>query len=359
MEKRTKPQPPAGPERINVPGSRGKSLLRLRVSEDTTLLPFLLQALSDKSRTTVKQLLHDRFIAIGNEPTTQFDAPLKAGDIVQVHPAPLPKQLHHTQLNVLYQDEWLVVVYKDAGLPTVASGEEKDKTVLRLLSEHLKSFNPLAKVYHVNRLDKDSAGIVVFAKSKELQQELSEHWGRYVRSQHFTAVVEGHLSPEQGTLTPPAPQEDTKGKKGLRTKRRGKASDEEQLSQAGLASYRVLSASPERSLVSIELLKGRNNKLRRQFAALRCPIVGDWRSGSSEAELGRVALEGTHLTLTHPVTRELLDFRRPIPPLFRKLLRSLGRLDSPKGKRPAKPSPSRASSSKGAASKGAPSKARR
>ena len=359
MEKRTKPQPPAGPERISVPGSRGKSLLRLRVSEDTTLLPFLLQALSDKSRTTVKQLLHDRFIAIGNEPTTQFDAQLKAGDIVQVHPAPLPKQLHHTQLNVLYQDEWLVVVHKDAGLPTVASGEEKDKTVLRLLSEHLKSFNPLAKVYHVNRLDKDSAGIVVFTKSKELQQELSEHWGRYVRSQHFTAIVEGHLSPEQGTLTPPAPQEDTKGKKGLRTKRRGKASDEEQLSQAGLASYRVLSTSPKRSLVSIELLKGRNNKLRRQFAALHCPIVGDWRSGSSETELGRVALEGTHLTLTHPVTRQELDFRRPIPPLFRKLLRSLGRLDSPKGKRPAKPSPSRASSSKSPSAKGAPTKARR
>ena len=359
MEKRTKPQPPVGPERISVPGSHGKSLLRLRVSEDTTLLPFLLQALSDKSRTTVKQLLHDRFIAIGNEPTTQFDAPLKAGDIVQVHPAPLPKALHHTQLNVLYQDEWLVVVYKDAGLPTVASGEEKDKTVLRLLSEHLKSFNPLAKVYHVNRLDKDSAGIVVFAKSKELQQELSEHWGRYVRSQHFTAVVEGQLSPEHGTLTPPAPQEDTKGKKGLRTKKRTKGSDEGQLSQAGLASYRVLSASPERSLVSIELLKGRNNKLRRQFAALRCPIVGDWRSGSTESELGRVALEGTHLTLTHPVTRELLDFRRPIPPLFRKLLRSLGRLDSPKGKRSAKPSPSRASSSKEPSTKGAPSKARR
>ena len=152
---------------------------------------------------------------------------------------------------------------------------------------------------------------------------------------------------------------DTKGKKGLRTKKRTKGSDEELLSQAGLASYRVLSASPERSLVSIELLKGRNNKLRRQFAALRCPIVGDWRSGSTEAELGRVALEGTHLTLTHPVTRQELDFRRPIPPLFRKLLRSLGRLDSPRGKRPTKPSPSRPSSSKGPSAKGAPTKARR
>lgn len=331
MDKTNKPHQGTQTERISVPGSRGKSLLRLHVTEETTLLPFLLQALSDKSRTTVKQLLHDRFIAIGNEPTTQFDAPLKPGDQVNIHPAPLPKKLHHTQLDILYQDEWIVVVRKDAGIPTVASGEEKDKTVLRLLSEHLKTFNPLAKVYHVNRLDKDSAGIILFAKSKELQQELSDHWGRYVRSQHFTVLIEGQLHPDQGTLTPPAPLEDTKGKKGIRSRKGVKSADEEQAKGAGLASYRVLSTSGERSLVSVELLKGRNNKLRRQLTSLRCPIVGDWRSGSSETELGRVALEGTHLSFVHPVTREELDFRQPIPPLFRKLLRSTTKSSAPRG----------------------------
>ena len=163
--KTTKSQGTPTKQRVTVPGSR-KQLLKLTVSEETTLLPFLLSTLPDKSRTTVKQLLHDRFIAIGMEPTTQFDAPLRAGDVVSIHPTPLPKKLSHPQIDIIYQDEYLIVVRKEVGIPTVASGEEKDVPALRLLSNHLKSFNPLAKVYHVTRLDKDSAGFVVFAKSK-------------------------------------------------------------------------------------------------------------------------------------------------------------------------------------------------
>ena len=206
------PKQPVRTERIAVPGGR-KPLLRLHVDagHPTTLLAFLIEALPDKSRTTVKQLLHDRFIAIGTEPTTQFDATLQPGDTVNIHPAPLPKTLTHKQIEILYQDEYLLVIHKEAGLPTVASGEEKDKTALRLLSEHLKSFNPLAKVYHINRLDKDCAGFVVFAKSADLQRELSDHWQNYVRQQLFAAVLEGAPRESEGILMPPAPEE-KKGK---------------------------------------------------------------------------------------------------------------------------------------------------
>ena len=80
-------------------------------------------------------------------------------------------------------------------------------------------------------------------------------------------------------------------------------------------------SGPGRVLVSVALLTGRNNRLRRQFAQLRLPIAGDWRNGSTEKELGRVALEGTHLSFVHPVTGKLLEFRQPIPPLFRKLVK--------------------------------------
>ena len=200
------PKQPVRSERVVVPGNR-KPLLRLHVGEGhpTTLLSFLIEALPDKSRTTIKQLLHDRFISIGLEATTQFDAPLQIGDTVNIHPAPLPKTLTHKQIDILYQDEYLLVIHKDAGLPTVASGGEKDKTALRLLSEHRKSFNPQAKVFHINRLDKDCAGFVVFAKSAELQRELSDNWQQYVRQQLFVAVLEGRPREDEGVLMPPAP----------------------------------------------------------------------------------------------------------------------------------------------------------
>lgn len=317
------PLKPVRLERIQIAGQR-RPLLRAVVDEETTLMPYLQRALPDRSRTTIKQLLHDRFIAIGIEPTTQFDAPLKVGDQVNIHPAPLPKRLSHKQLNIVYQDEWLIVVRKEAGLPTVASGEEKDMTVLRLLSNHLKGFNARAKVYHVNRLDKDSVGYVVFALSKELQQELSTHWSSYVRKQLFALVLEGIPSDQEGMLQPPTLAKDAEdGRDSKKRPHRGRTgeSNEEDRS-AGRASWRILSTGESRALISAEILSGRNNRLRRQWLAQRLPIVGDWRNGSGEKGLERVALEMTYLSFVHPKTGQLLEFKEPIPALFRRLLKS-------------------------------------
>lgn len=315
-------------QRVSVPGSR-KQLLKLTVAEEGTLLPFLIASLSDKSRTTIKQLLHDRFISVNGEPTTQFDTPLKGGDVVCLHPNPLPSRLVHPQIDIIYQDEYLIIIRKSAGIPTVASGEEKDKTALRLLSEHLKAFNPQAKVYHVTRLDKDSAGFVVFTKSRELQTRLSEEWQKYCRRQQFAVVTERQPNPSEGVLVPAS---DSKAQE--EQGRRGRSRTTEDTLGAGRASYRTLATGETRSLLSVDLISGRNNRLRRQFASLRCPIVGDWRNGSSEKELGYVALEGIHLSLVHPVTSEELDFSQPIPSLFRKLLRTN---TSPRSVKRAKP----------------------
>jgi Pseudouridylate synthases, 23S RNA-specific len=303
-------------QRVSVPGSR-KQLLKLTVAEEGTLLPFLIASLSDKSRTTIKQLLHDRFISVNGTPTTQFDTPLSGGDVVCLHPAPLPSRLVHPQIDIIYQDEYLIIVRKATGIPTVASGEEKDKTVLRLLSEHLKAFNPQAKVYHITRLDKDSAGFVVFTKSRELQTRLSEDWQRYCRRQQFAVVTERQPEPSEGVLVPAS---DTKAREEHR--RRGDTRRTGDAHEAGRATYRTLATGDTRSLLSVELTSGRNNRLRRQLAALHCPIVGDWRNGSTEKELGYVALESIHLSLEHPVTGELLDFSQPVPSSFRRLLRT-------------------------------------
>ena len=124
---------------------------------------------------------------------------------------------------------------------------------------------------------------------------------------------------------PPAPEEKKgkgkdQGAKMSRTNRSTPRSEEDQA--AGRAEWHVISEGNGRTLLSISLLAGRNNRLRRQLSALRLPIVGDWRNGSPEKDLGRVALEGTRLSFVHPVTKKLLDFRQPIPPLFRKLLKS-------------------------------------
>lgn len=290
------------------------------LEEEIKLLDFLTDhALKDRSRTTVKQLLHDRFISVNEEPTTQFDKMLRHGDKVVLHPTPLPAKLSHPLVDILWQDDDLVMIHKGAGIPTVSSGMERDRTAMQIISEHLKKFNPRAKVFLLNRVDKDSAGFVLMAKSASLQAEITERWEEYILSQTFAVAVEGHLKEPEGYLAPPS-----ESKESIQKTRRSPARRQSEGSdRAGLAHYRSVSNTPVGSLLVVELKSGRNNRLRKQFAALKAPILGDWRNGSKRTDIGRVALETIAFCFVHPTTGKRYDFDQPIPAEFRKWLRQV------------------------------------
>lgn len=276
------------------------------------LLAYLVaHALKEKSRTTIKQLLGDRYFSVNDQPTTQWDYALSVGDKVVLHPMPLPKELSHKQVDILWQDEHLVLIHKAAGIPTVSSGEERDQTAMQVVSAHLKKFNPRAKVFLLNRIDKDSAGFVLMAKTPALQEEMSEHWSRYVVRQQFVAIVEGQMRDEEGYLAPPAEKEE----KGRTPSRRVQGRE-----TAGQARYKVLKQTDIAALVVVELLSGRNNRLRRQFSEMRKPIMGDWRNGSARKDLGYVALDSMAFAFVHPITGKRYDFDQPIAGGLRRLL---------------------------------------
>lgn len=290
--------------------------------EQLTLLAYLTQvALKDRSRTTVKQLLHDRFISVNEQPKVQWDHMLKVGDVVTLHPTPLPTYLSNKLVEILWQDDYLVMVHKRAGIPTVRSGEERDKTTMEVVSEHLKKFNPKAKVFLLNRVDKDSTGFVLMAKTQELQEEMTEHWDKYILAQHFAVAIEGHLDQPEGYLYAPSTSSKADKRKPSIRVQGG--------SSAGEARYKTLMTTETGSLLSITLLRGRNNRLRRQFAELKRPIVGDWRNGSHKKNLGFVALETTTFTFVHPITNVKYNFDQPVPGRFRQLLKQQS--DTPQG----------------------------
>ena len=139
------------------------------VREEDTLLPFLIGILKDNSRTAVKQILTGRRVSVNGIPTTRHDAELKVGDKVVVHRTQLPEEHRHPLVRIIWQDDYFVLIEKKAGVSTVASGVNKDRTALRIVSNHLKQYDPELKIFMLNRLDKDSAGMVLFAKSKKVQ----------------------------------------------------------------------------------------------------------------------------------------------------------------------------------------------
>lgn len=295
-------------------GARARQDRLVEEGQEGGLLRFLVSnGFPERSRTTLKQLLSDRYITVNGESVTKWDHPLAQGDKVSLNPTPIPAHLHHKQVEILWQDEHLVMVHKGVGVPTVSSGEERDKTLLQIVSAHLKKFDPRAKVFLLNRIDKDCSGFVLLAKTEKLQEQMTKEWHRYVIRQQFALAVEGGEFDTEGYLQPPSSD-------ATNTRNKNSRSTEGAIS-AGYARYRRLAVGAQGILLSVELLAGRNNRLRRQLALLKCPIVGDWRNGSQRKDIGRVALESMKFSFVHPINGKQYDFEQPIPRLFRQWIK--------------------------------------
>lgn len=305
----------------NTPTFKRKTARHFVVRENTTMMDFLLfDAMSDQSRTTVKQILRDRFISVGGHAVTQHDYKLNVGDVVCLNATPMPEGLNHPKIKILWQDEYLIMISKDAGVPTVASGNEKDRTALRIVSDHLKKFDHRAKVFMLNRLDKDSAGLVLMAKTQEIQNDFISHWENYVVKQEFLVAVEGSKLEKDGILAPPEHEDDNNITHTRRHPRINRHNDPFGM-EAGRASYKVIKYGDVCSLLFVKLEAGRNNQLRKQFKSLNIPIAGDWRNGSTFKQLGRVALQGVTFSFIHPIDRQERTFRMPENPILGKLAR--------------------------------------
>ncbi len=299
--------------KVNKTQRAQKSFIVQEGQAQQGLLAYLVQyALSDKSRTTVKQLLGDRYISVNGTPTTQWDYAIEVGDTITLHPSPLPTTLSHKYVDILWQDDDLILIHKSAGIPTVSSGEERDETAMQVVSKHLKKFNPRAKVFLLNRIDKDSSGFVLMAKSSALQTEVSEQWEKYIQYQQFCLVIHGEMPYKEDLLA--APMGESKTTRKPSTKVQG-------ANTAGEARYRCLAQTDLGSLLTVELLKGRNNRLRKQLAEIKHPIFGDWRNGSNRKDLGYVALDSTVFAFIHPRTGKHYKFEQAIPGKFRRLLK--------------------------------------
>ena len=167
----------------HTPAPRSRSF---EVKEDCTLMPFLLQALHDQSRTTVKSLLAHRLVQVNNQPTTQFDTPLKPGDTVSVGMNKSAAPFHHSMLKIIHEDEHLIVVEKASGLLSMGTERDKTQTAYYILNEYLKKKDPRNHIYILHRLDKETSGVMMFAKSTgDTPKKLEQHdTGTKIRGCH-------------------------------------------------------------------------------------------------------------------------------------------------------------------------------
>ncbi len=279
-------------------------------SEATTLMGILTQLLPESSRTTHKQYLRDRCIKVNGQVVSEHSAPIVVGDEVVVYSVGFAPVLDNTEVKVLWQDDWFILVQKEPGIPTIASKPGDKHTVYRIVADHYKSGDAREKIFLLNRLDRDTRGLILFARDREVQQEILDNWEKYILSQTFAALVEGALPEEKGEFAPPPkpkkPAGDEDTKKKVMPSRRSRAT------------YQVEERASWRTLLRISLL-GRYNGIRSQLNEKKCPLVGERKSVIKGAP--SIALSQQELVLLHPVTKEKLRFESPVPAFFFKLLR--------------------------------------
>ena len=272
---------------------------------DGPLLPWLLAALAPMPRARVKQLLRFGQVTVNGEPTTQFDHRLRAGDRVAItatRPDPAGDALRQVGVCIVHQDDDLIAIDKPSGLLSVATGSEKADTAFARLNAYLAARRE-GRPFVVHRLDRETSGLLLFARSAAARDRLQAGWDRVTKT--YLAVVEGEPRPPEGTIRSFL----TEGK-DLRV--RASASPRPGAKEA-VSRYRVVAARRGLALVEVALETGRKHQIRVHLAGLGCPVVGDTRYGATTDPAGRLGLHAWRLAFDHPATGRRVELESPLP----------------------------------------------
>jgi 23S rRNA pseudouridine1911/1915/1917 synthase len=288
------------------PGNKHeKSLV---VGEKDELMKFLIANFPGKNRNNIKTLLKDRQILVNGEVVSQFNHPLRPGDQVMQRPEKIPEAKQYRGYSIVYEDPHIVVIDKHAGVLSMSTDGKRDITAYSMLSDHVKRQNPANKIFIVHRLDRDTSGIMMFVKRKDLQKKLQSNWNRSVQERSYLALVEGELENKEGNVV-----SYIKENSALNV---FSSNDPEQGLRA-VTHYRVIKTNKQFSLLKIELGTGRKNQIRVHLNELGHPIVGDKKYGSTINPIGRLGLHAQVLAFDHPETGELMRFESPVPKKFK------------------------------------------
>lgn len=270
-----------------------------KVKEEMDLTSFLLLQYSRKQ---AKLFLKYKQVFVNDKQISQFDYRLSMNDTVEI----TKEKKESLPFTILFEDKELLVINKPSGLLSMSGGGEKEKTAYHLVSQYVKQQDRNARIYIVHRLDRDTSGVLLFAKNEKIKKVLQENWNTIVTKRGYIAIVEGVLKKKHGVIKNYLEESKTQVV-FIGSKEKGKLA---------ITKYRVLKENRKYSLLEIFLDTGRKNQIRVHMQSLGNSIVGDKKYGSSSNPIGRLGLHANVFAFKHPITHEEMEFVAPTPKEF-------------------------------------------
>ena len=289
---------------------RKNDYLVFDISKEQPLLEFLLENIKSESRTKIKATLRGRGIKVDGKTITQFDYLLKPGMTVSVSKHKRDDQILKSRyVKIVYEDRFIVVVEKNIGILSMPAGHST-LNVKSVLDNYFHKSRQRCTAHVVHRLDRDTSGLMIYAKDIETEQVLEHNWHDIVFDRRYVSIVMGDMEKDQGTV------------KSWLTDRKLYVSscDYDDGGKLSITHFKTIKRANGYSLVELNLETGRKNQIRVHMQTLGHPVVGDQRYGCEIDPIGRLALHAFKLCFYHPVTGEVMQFETPYPAPFKTLM---------------------------------------
>lgn len=284
--------------------------LEFVVENNTQLLEYLFAKITNKSKNNIKSLLARGNVLVDGKVTTQFNYSLHRNQKVTIKWGIIEDKIKNDKIDIIYEDDDLIAINKPAGLLSIATEDNKERTAYHLVMEYVKRRNSQGKVFIVHRLDRDTSGVLVIAKNERMKLLLQENWNEIVKVRGYIAIVSGKLNKKTDTIK--SWLKETKTQLVYSSHRSGDGKE-------AITHYTVLKENEKYSMLDVKIDTGRKNQIRVHMKDIGHPVIGDRKYDFISSPIKRLGLHANILEFVNPITKKTIHLEAPMPREFKKL----------------------------------------
>ncbi len=277
-------------------------------NEETTLLNSISAFKRDLSNKTIKNYIKNGMVMVNNKTITNSSLLVHKGDIIEISYS--KKIMPNYNLEILYEDDYLIAINKPCGLLSISNDKEKNITAYRMVSDYVKKNSHNKYIFVVHRLDQDTSGILLFSKNEKIRDKMQDNWNTVVKKRGYMAIVDGIM----------------KGNGTIHTylrENRGQFvySSRDNHGKEAITHYSVIKSNNNYSLIQVFIDTGRRNQIRVHLSEKGYPIVGDKKYKCKTNPIKRLCLHANILEFIHPVSKKLIHIESNMPDEMKKIIK--------------------------------------